>query len=100
MAVNYNFEWDPNKADINKDQHGINFEEGSTVFLDQNALSIFDTGHSETEDRWITMGLSGKGRVLVVCHTYRKESKESVSIRIFSTRKATKQEIKTYGEVI
>ena len=56
MAVNYNFEWDPKKADINRDQHGINFEEGSTVFLDQNALSIFDTGHSETEDRWITMG--------------------------------------------
>jgi hypothetical protein len=62
------------------------------------ALSIFDPDHSETEDRWITMGISGKGRLLVVMHTFRKESEAAVTIRIISTRKASRSESQTYGE--
>jgi len=98
MAINYTFEWDPQKAQDNRDKHGVAFDEAATVFRDSKALSIFDPDHSETEDRWITMGISEKGRLLIVIHTFREESEDAVTIRIISSRKATKQEIKTYGE--
>jgi len=98
MAINYNVEWDPIKACDNKDKHAVTFDEAATVFRDSKALSIFDPDHSETEDRWITVGISEKGRLLVVVHTFQEESKDAITIRIISSRKATKQEIKTYGE--
>jgi uncharacterized DUF497 family protein len=97
MAVNYNFEWDPIKARENLDKHGVAFDEGATIFRDSNALSIFDPDHSEIEDRWITMGISEKGRLLIVNHTFREESEEEITIRIISSRKATKKETKNYG---
>jgi uncharacterized DUF497 family protein len=98
MAVNCNFEWDPKKARDNRDKHGVAFDEAATVVRDTKALSIFDPDHSEFEDRWITIGISENGRVLVVNHTFREESEDAVTIRIFSSRKATKQETKTYGD--
>lgn len=98
MTINYNFEWDPRKAHDNQDKHDVSFDEAATVFRDLKALSIFDPDHSETEDRWITMGISEKGRLLIVIHTFREESEDAVTIRIISSRKATKQETKTYGE--
>jgi len=66
MPVNYNFEWDPTKARANLDKHGRAFDEAATVFKDPRAISIFDPDHSETEDRWVTMGISEKGRLLIV----------------------------------
>ena len=98
MAVNYNFEWDSIKARENRDKHGVDFDEAATIFRDSKALSIFDPDHSETEDRWITMGISEKGRLLIVNHTFREENGEEVTIRIFSSRKATKKETKKYGD--
>ena len=98
MAINYNFEWDTGKAHENRDKHGIIFDEAATVFRDSKALSIFDPDHSETEDRWITMGISERGRLLIVIHTFREESEDTIAVRIISCRKATKQETKTYGE--
>ncbi|UCF82003.1 MAG: BrnT family toxin [Desulfobacteraceae bacterium] len=98
MSVNYNFEWDPTKDRENRNKHGVAFDEAATVFKDSKALSIFDPDHSEAEDRWITMGISEKGRLLIVIHTFREESEDAVTIRIISSRKATKQETKTYGE--
>ena len=98
MEVNYNFEWDPIKARDNLDKHNVAFDEAATVFKDSKALSIFDPDHSETGDRWITMGISEKGRLLIVIHTFQEESEDAVTIRIISSRKATKQETKTYGE--
>ena len=98
MAINYNFEWDPKKAQENRNKRGITFDEASTVFRDSKALSIFDPEHSETEDRWVTMGISERGRLLIVIHTFREESEDDVTIRIISSRKATKQETKNYGE--
>ncbi len=93
---NYNFEWDQIKARSNMNKHKISFGEAATVFQDPMALSIFDNEHSEKEDRWITIGLSATGRVILVCHTFKEEDNNNVAIRIFSTRKATKQEIKEY----
>jgi uncharacterized protein len=98
MAINYNFEWDPGKARDNRDKHAISFEEAATVFRDSKALSIYDPDHSETEDRWITVGISEKGRLLVVIHTFREGNDGAIGIRIISSRKATRQETNTYGE--
>lgn len=100
MATNYTFEWDPRKAHDNRDKHGVAFDEASTVFRDSMAISILDQEHSETEDRWITVGISEKGRLLIVVHTFLDEGEDGATIRIISTRKATKQETKTYGEGI
>jgi uncharacterized protein len=98
MPYIYNFEWDPVKADSNLKKHAVTFEESATVFKDPNALSLFDPDHSENEDRWITLGLSEKARLLVVIHTFLEKRDGTVNIRIISSRKATKQESLTYGE--
>ena len=98
MSIHYNFEWDARKAHDNRHKHDVSFDEAATVFRDPKALSIFDPDHSETEDRWITMGISEKGRLLIVVHTFHQESDDAVTVRIISSRKATKQENKTYGE--
>lgn len=98
MPYIYNFEWDPEKANSNLKKHAVTFEESATVFKDPNALSLFDPDHSENEDRWITLGLSEKARLLVVIHTFLEKTDGTVIIRIISSRKATKQESLTYGE--
>ena len=92
---NIKFDWDENKALLNKRKHGISFEEAVTVFYDENALEFHDPDHSENEDRFIMIGLSFKARTLVVCYCAREA--DSV-IRIFSARKATKHEAKRYSE--
>jgi uncharacterized protein len=74
------------------------FDEAATVFKDPNAISIYDPDHSETEHRWVTMGISEKERLLIVKHTFRKESEEAITIRIISSRKATRHETASYGE--
>ena len=97
MGIDYNFEWDQKKAQINQQKHGITFEEAATVFLDPMAMSIFDADHSESEERWITMGISKNKGLLIVCHTFNETNAEEVTIRIFSCRKATQREVKEYG---
>ena len=96
--MNYNFEWDPIKAETNIKKHKVSIEEAATVLRDPNALTIFDPDHGETEDRWLTIGISNNGKLLVVCHTYRQLDQNMVAIRIVSSRKATKSESQQYGE--
>ena len=96
--MQYNFEWDPEKAKINKNKHKVNFEHAATIFKDPRAISIYDSGHSENEDRWITMGLSSNGTLLIVNHTYKQVDDKTAIVRIISSRKATKQERKQYEE--
>ncbi len=96
--INYNFEWDLNKARSNKSKHGVSFEEAATVFRDPKALSIFDDEHSKDEDRWVTIGISNTGRLLVVCHTFQKSDENNVTIRIFSGRRAIKKETNQYKD--
>lgn len=98
MIINYNFEWDPIKARKNLNKHKVAFDEAATIFKDSMALSVFDPDHSEFEERWATIGFSEKGRVLIVIHTFIEENEKSINIRIISSRKATKHEIKAYGE--
>lgn len=83
------FEWDDDKEKINITKHGISFDEARTVFFDERALQFFDPDHSEDEDRFVLLGMSFKLRILVVCHCSREE--EAV-IRIFSARKADRDE--------
>ena len=87
------FEWDESKARINQQKHGVSFEEAQTVFDDADALQIFDPDHSESEDRFIMLGMSAVLRILVVCHCYRANDD---TIRIISARKATRNECSTY----
>lgn len=96
LLMNYNFEWDFNKAKSNFLKHRISFEDATSVFKDKNAISIFDEEHSLVEDRWITLGMDFKTRTLVVIHTFRLVNKNNFNIRIISARKATKNEQKAY----
>ena len=87
------FEWDENKALENYRKHGIDFEETKTVFNDPFATTIYDPDHSINEDRFIDLGRSSKGRILVVVYTERNET-----IRLISSRIATKRECWHYEE--
>jgi uncharacterized DUF497 family protein len=96
--MNYDFEWDPVKDRLNRKNHGVRFEQATHVFRDPRAVTVFDEEHSKTEDRWVTIGLSASGGVLVVHHTFRENSASSACIRIISSRKAVKREISQYME--
>jgi len=89
------FEWDEDKAAVNYDKHGVSFEEGVTIFYDPLSISIDDPGHSAKEERYIDIGASENGRVLVVNYTERGRH-----IRIISCRKATRRERRQYEEGI
>lgn len=96
--MQYNFEWDSSKANLNIRKHGVSFERAATIFSDQRAVSIFDEEHSHYEERWITAGIDSAGILVVVCHTFNQNTDGTVRIRIFSARKATKKEYKQYRE--
>jgi uncharacterized DUF497 family protein len=87
--------WDENKNRENIKKHNISFEEAETVFYDPNGRLIDDPDHSDDENRFIILGLSKMLHLLVVCHCYRENDE---TIRIITARKATKKEIKYYGE--
>ena len=88
-----NFEWDPQKAKINLRKHRVSFTEAGTVFGDELSITVPDPDHSKNEDRYITIGWSSRGRLLMVSHTDRGEY-----IRIISARKLTSRERKAYEE--
>jgi uncharacterized protein len=81
------FEWDPKKARLNLKRHGISFDEASTAFRDPLSQTIEDPLHSENEERFVLIGQTIQGRILVIVHTDRGER-----IRIISARLATKKE--------
>jgi hypothetical protein len=87
------FEWDGQKASNNFKKHQVDFQEAMTVFADLLSVTFFDPDHSHEEDRYITLGISIRRRVLIVSHTDRGNR-----IRIMSARKATRQERKSYEE--
>jgi uncharacterized protein len=87
------FVWDENKNRLNQSKHKVSFEEAKTVFFDEQARLISDPEHSETEERFILLGLSFQSRILMVSHCYREN--ESL-IRIISARKANRHEQQQY----
>ncbi len=80
------FEWDETKARKNWKKHGVSFEEACSVFGDPLSLTIADPLHSDDEDRFITLGESVGGRLLVVVSTDREEKVRIISARIASGR--------------
>src|SRR5215216_855212 len=90
------FEWDENKARINFEKHKISFEEASTIFADPFLITFMDEWHSEKEERFISIGLSERNRVLLAVHLEREEKNETIVIRVISCRKATQTERKRY----
>ena len=107
------FEWDPDKAELNVSRHSVTFEEASTVFFDDYARQFYDDEHSAEEDRFLMLGLSNRSRVLMVVHCERDgqkfesdsrnddreikeddetEEENEPTIRIISAREATAAE--------
>jgi uncharacterized DUF497 family protein len=84
------FEWDPDKAGINKRKHGVSFLDATGVFDDPEALGMEEQDVGE-EEREVILGVDNLGRVLVVVYTQRGDR-----IRIISARKATRKEVKEY----
>lgn len=78
------FEWDEDKARINRQKHGISFETAALVFEDEDRVEIFDEDHSIDEDRYITIGMAGE--VLFVVYTERKEAIRLISARLANAR--------------
>ena len=87
------FEWDPKKALRNIKTHGVSFDEASTAFRDPLSRTIDDPLHSEGQERFVLIGQSVRGRLLVVVHTERGDR-----IRIISARLATNKERLGYEE--
>jgi uncharacterized protein len=89
------FEWDDAKANLNRAKHGVRFSEAVSVWLDENALEMPDPEHSQSDDRWIRLGLSSALRVLIVVYA---QKIEGAVIRIISARKAIKEEQLQYNK--
>jgi hypothetical protein len=87
------FEWNAEKAQSNFTTHGVRFEEAVTVFQDSLPVSIPDPDHSQGEHRYIELGRSTLGRLLVVSYTERADV-----IRIIGARRATRKEVRDYEE--
>ena len=90
------FEWDPAKAARNVRSHGVRFEDAQTVFRDPFRRTMADEDHSQFEQRWITMGRTPDGKLLVVCHTHRETDDGEDSVRLISARPATPRERRHY----
>ena len=93
MTTDRQFEWDANKAAKNLDKHRVDFAEAATVFDDPMFITVVDDQHSADEERYITLGLSAQGQLLLVAHTDRASR-----IRIISARRATRKEESFYAE--
>lgn len=87
------FEWDPHKAASNRLKHGVSFQESASVLGDPLSITYHDPDHSATEHRFITVGMSPSGQVIMVAYTDRGDN-----IRIISARRTTRQERKHYEE--
>jgi len=87
------FEWHRSKASGNLKKHGVSFDEAATVFGDPLALTFEDPDHSEEVDRFLTFGISGNGKYIIVSHTPRGEN-----TRIIGARPMTRSERDIYEQ--
>lgn len=87
------FEWSDEKATSNLSKHGVSFEEAKTIFNDPLYVDFYDPDHSENEERYLIVGQSDRGRLLIVSYTERRGS-----IRLISAREVTRTEQEAYEE--
>ena len=92
-AERMKFEWNLEKARQNLEKHSVSFEEAATVFNDSLSVTFPDPQHSLGENRYVMIGVSKFGKLLVVAHTDRNDN-----VRLISARKATRQEKRFYEE--
>ena len=86
-------DWDDEKAESNLEKHGVSFEEAATVFDDPLYVDFYDPDHSVNEHRYLIMGQSTAGRLLIVAYTERDDV-----VRLISAREVTSAERKAYEE--
>lgn len=96
--LDLDFSWDPAKARSNITKHKVSFEEAALVLHDGLAITVFDAAHSETEERWMTVGLSPAGKLLAVSHTFVMTGPQRARVRIISAREGTRNERQQYEE--
>jgi uncharacterized DUF497 family protein len=87
------FEWDPVKARLNLQKHGVSFLEAVSAFMDELSVTVSDRNHSEDEERFLLLGCSEAERLLVIAHTDRGDR-----IRIISAREANRRERRQYEQ--
>ncbi len=97
-AFRIDFDWDPKKEASNRTKHGVAFELAMTVFRDPLAGTIFDPEHGGGEERWITLGESADGTLVLVVHTWAQTSADHALVRIISARRPTRREARQYKE--
>ena len=88
------FGWNAEKAAINLSKHGVSFEEASTIFGDPLSVTAIDPNHPDDESRFVIIGQSFEGSLIVVVHSELEDS-----IRIISVRPATRREREVYEQV-
>ena len=94
----FQFEWDEIKAAANERKHGVPFELACTVFHDPRLLTAADLEHSETDERWFSIGAASNGAILSVVYLWSESEPAMIEIRLISARKATEKESRQYQE--
>ena len=94
----FQFEWDEGKADANAHRHGVTFDLACTVFHDPHLLTVADLEHSETEERWFSVGCASNGVVLSVIYLWSDTDAAAINIRLISARRSTQAENRQYRE--
>ncbi len=83
--------WDPKKADINLQKHGVSLAEAATVLTDDCALTREDPD-AVGEQRFVSLGMSSTGAMLVLVYTHR----EPETYRLIASWKASKSQRTQY----
>jgi uncharacterized DUF497 family protein len=91
------FAWDARKAARNLEKHGVSFEEAATVFADPEALEWEDLEHSGSENRFKRLGISMKGRIVILVYSYRSLKDGKETLRIITARRASSKEREAYA---
>ena len=94
----FQFEWNEAKAAANLRKHGVSFELASTTFGDPRILTLADATHSESEERWFSIGLASTGALMSVAYLLTDAAPGLAKIRLISARRATATEIRHYTE--
>lgn len=94
----FQFEWDEAKAAANSRKHGVSFDLASSIFGDPRILTLADTTHSETEERWFSIGLASNGVPMSVAYLWTDAGSGLIKIRLITARPATATEIRYYTE--
>ncbi|MCL4456536.1 MAG: BrnT family toxin [Nitrospirae bacterium] len=92
-------EWDEKKNKENTTKHGVDFKEASEIFDDPFCISILDKRFDYSEERWISLGCTADGKLLVTGYAYYLAENVEERIRIITARRATKKEREQYEEV-